>query len=61
MGYLDPGLFGMLSQVGLTILLIVVSGFTIFFKPIKKFFRRIFKREDPNNSETSPDESEVQQ
>jgi hypothetical protein len=61
MGYLDPGLFGMLSQVGLTVLLLAVSAFTFFFKPIKKAFLRLIKgkkaeeepapsNEDPSNS-----------
>jgi hypothetical protein len=43
MGYLDPGLFGILSQVGLTVLLVVVSVFTFFFKPIKKFALKVFR------------------
>jgi hypothetical protein len=43
MGYLDPGLFGILSQVGLAIFLVLVSVFTFFFKPVKKFFRRFLK------------------
>jgi hypothetical protein len=50
MGYLDPGLFGLLSQIGLAIFLIVVSAFTFFLKPIKKFFNRIFKKEESNKS-----------
>lgn len=49
MGYLDPGLFGLLSQVGLAILLLVVSAFTFFFRPIKRFFAKIFKKENPKN------------
>ncbi len=61
MGYLDPGLFGLLSQVGLAVFLIAVSAFTFFFKPIKKFFTRIFKGEEPNKSETSKNDSEIPQ
>ena len=51
MGYLDPGIFGILSQIGLALLLIVVSAFTFFTKPIKKAFRKIFKKKsDPTES-----------
>jgi len=42
MGYLDPGLFGMISQLGLAVLLAVVSGFVFFLKPIKKLFSTLF-------------------
>ena len=51
MGYLDPGIFGILSQVGLAILLIVVSAFTFFLKPIKNAFKKIFKKKaDPREA-----------
>ncbi len=60
MGYLDPGLFGMLSQIGLTVLLLVVSGFAFFFKPIKKMIARIFKRENADKITTPIDESIIQ-
>jgi hypothetical protein len=39
MGYIDPGLFGLLSQIGVVFLLVVVTGFTFF----SKLFRKIFK------------------
>ncbi len=45
MGYLDPGLFGQLAQIGLAILLVFVSAFALFSKSIKKFFARLFKKE----------------
>jgi hypothetical protein len=59
MGYLDPGLFGILSQVGLTVFLLVTSAFVFFFKPIKKFFFRIFKGKsvDQPAAPTSEDHS----
>jgi hypothetical protein len=47
MGYLDPGLFGILSQIGVAILLVAVSAFALFSKSIKKFFAKIFKKEAP--------------
>lgn len=57
MGYLDPGLFGILSQAGLAILLLFVSAFAFFFRPIKKFFSKLFgsKKQDQPES-TSTDE-----
>ncbi len=61
MGYLDPGLFGILSQAGLVFLLVVASIFTFFFKPIKKLFQRIFKKEDAAKAETQANEGEAKQ
>jgi hypothetical protein len=43
MGYIDPGLFGLLSQIGVVFFLVIVTGFTFFSKTIKKIFRKIFK------------------
>ena len=43
MGYLDPGLFGVLSQIGVVVLLFVVTIFTFFSKKVKKLFGKIFK------------------
>ena len=52
MGYIDPGLFGTVSQIGLALLFVITTSFTLFFKPIKKGFRAIFKRK---SSEHLPD------
>ncbi|NMC45294.1 MAG: hypothetical protein GYA52_00530 [Chloroflexi bacterium] len=46
MGYLDPGFFGLLSQIGTALLLVVISAFTFFSKPIKKFFNKLSKKEE---------------
>ncbi len=54
MGYLDPGIFGILSQAGLAILLIAVSIFTFFMKPIKKAFKKIFKGNTQERPADSP-------
>ena len=59
MGYLDPGLFGLFSQVGLAIFLVVVSAFTFFFKPIKKVLSRLFKRENPNHSQPHSNDDKI--
>jgi len=46
MGYIDPGLFGIISQLGLALVLTGVSVFMFFFKPIKRTFLRLIGRED---------------
>jgi hypothetical protein len=53
MGYLDPGLFGILSQIGVAILLVFVTAFAFFSKSIKKFFAKIFKKKD-SGTENEP-------
>ena len=46
MGYLDPGLFGIISQIGIALGLVIVTAFAFLFKP----FRRLFsKKEKPDN------------
>jgi dsDNA-binding SOS-regulon protein len=59
MGYLDPGLFGILSQVGLAVFLIAVSAFTFFSKPIKKVLSRIFKKKSPDQPQSVSDQKNV--
>ena len=51
MGYIDPGLLGILSQIGVAILLVLVSAFALFSKSIKKFFAKIFKKEMPGSED----------
>jgi hypothetical protein len=46
MGYIDPGLFGIISQIGVAIGLVFVTAFAFFTKPIKKLFARKEKKED---------------
>jgi hypothetical protein len=50
MGYLDPGLFGMISQIGLAIFLLVVSVFAFFFRPVKAFFLKVFKKDNKESA-----------
>ncbi len=45
MNYIDPGLFGTISQVGITVFLLLVTAFTFFMKPIKTLWRRLFHRD----------------
>ena len=53
MGYIDPGLFGILSQIGVAVLLVLVTVFTFFSNSFKKFFKKIFKKgsEEVENEE----------
>jgi len=44
MGYIDPGSFGLVSQIGYILLFVLVSGFMLFFKPIKQLFNRLTGR-----------------
>jgi hypothetical protein len=44
MGYLDPGIFGMISQIGYVLLFAVVSAFMFLFQPLKNLFGRVFGR-----------------
>ena len=46
MGYLDPGILGMITQVGYLLLFAFVSAFMFFFQPLKNLFNRVFKREE---------------
>ena len=50
MGYLDPGIFGMISQIAYVLVFAVVSGLMFFFQPIKHMFDRLFKRGVPESS-----------
>lgn len=53
MGYLDPGLFGQLGQIGIAILLVFVSAFALFSKAIKNFFARLFKKDQSDSGKKS--------
>ena len=46
MGYIDPGLFGIISQIGIAIGLVAISAFAFLFKPIKKLFSKKNVSED---------------
>jgi hypothetical protein len=58
MGYIDPGLFGMISQMGLAVFLVLVSVFMFFFNPIKKLIKRLFKNKESSNPPSSPDSTD---
>ncbi len=45
MGYIDPGIFGMITQIGYVLLFGLVSGLVFFFQPVKNLYNRLFKRE----------------
>ena len=52
MGYIDPGAFGIISQIGYVVLFALVTGFMFFFNPIKRGVSRFFRR-----AKTEPDSS----
>lgn len=60
MGYLDPGLFGMISQIGLAIFLLVVSVFAFFFRPVKSFFLKIFKKDSKASTASTDSAASVE-
>jgi len=53
MGYIDPGLFGIISQIGIAVGLVVVSSFAFLFKP----FRKLFSKKDKSNSSSEVKEN----
>ena len=57
MGYIDPGAFGLISQIGYLLLFAVVSGFMFFFKPIKNLFTKRFKRQSSEAEHSEMDKS----
>jgi hypothetical protein len=59
MGYIDPNLFGILSQIGLAILLVVGVVFTFFRSSVKRFFGS-FKK-DRAKGETIEDSQKSEQ
>lgn len=52
MGYLDPGFFGLLSQIGVALLVVLVSVFTFLSKPIKKLLKIKPKKDSEKESES---------
>ena len=57
MGYIDPGAFGLISQIGYIVLFAVVSGFMFFFNPLKKLARKIFKKQVATPKSDNPTDS----
>jgi len=48
MGYLDPGLLGVLPQIAMALGLVIISSLTFLFKPLKKLFSKKDKQDsDP--------------
>ncbi len=56
MGYIDPGAFGLIAQIGYVLLFAVVSGFMFFFKPIKNLLKKRFKRQSSEAEHSEMDE-----
>lgn len=45
MGYIDPGLFGMVSQIGLALFFLAGTVFMFFLNPLKKLFAKLSKKD----------------
>jgi hypothetical protein len=54
MGYINPAAFGLISQIGYLLLFAIVSSFLFFFKPLKRMFGRLFKRQPPSVTREEP-------
>ena len=57
MGYIDPNLFGIISQLGSFLLIGLVTIFVFFTNPIKKFLKRLLGGNDANK--TQPEDKSV--
>ncbi len=57
MGYLDPGIFGMIAQLGYVLLFGLVSALMFFFQPLKNLANKLFKRDQA--AEARPDADEA--
>ncbi len=51
MGYVDPSVFGVLSQIGYILLFGLVTGFMFFFKPIVNQVKKLLGRKVEPTSE----------
>jgi len=57
MGYIDPGAFGLVTQIGYIVLFALVSAFMFFFGPIKRAVRRVFHRAESEADVSKYDET----
>lgn len=45
MGYIDPGMSGVVSQLGYIVLFVITSGLLFFLKPLKNGVLRMLERQ----------------
>jgi uncharacterized iron-regulated membrane protein len=57
MGYVDPGAFGLISQIGYILLFAIVSGFMFFFNRLKSMVKRLFSPKSAKNARPEPGDS----
>lgn len=53
MGYVDPGLLGIISQIGFVLLFAEVSAFMFFLDPLKKVLCRLVRRNPPESGDSA--------
>ena len=54
MGYLDPGIFGMIAQLGYVLLFGLVSAVMFFFQPLKDLANRLLRRQPTSDPGVEP-------
>lgn len=50
MAYIDPGSFGLISQIGYALLVAVVTGFMFPVNALRKMLKRLFNRSPVRNA-----------
>lgn len=55
MGYIDPGTFGIVSQIGYLILFIFASVFLFFMKPLRRTADKLLGRTKPEDTAQDSD------
>lgn len=53
MGYLDPGIFGVVAQFGYIILFGLLTGFLFLFKPLRDIYNKLVIRRKHDSPEAS--------
>lgn len=57
MGYIDPGTFGIVSQIGYLILFVFASVFLFFMKPLRRAVDKLLGKTEPEDAAQDSDVS----
>jgi hypothetical protein len=57
MGYIDPGTFGIVSQIGYLILFVFASVFLFFMKPLRRAVDKLLGRTEQEDAAQDSDVS----
>jgi hypothetical protein len=60
-GYIDPGSFGLISQIGYMILFTCVTWFILLTRPVRGLIARFFRMLRPNSTAKKRAESPVEE